>query len=244
MTSSHAADLPIGTDYESLANRLPPIFGRIAEGAAQRDRSRELPHEAIGWLKDAGFGAVRTPVAHGGANASLPHLFRLLIELAAVDSNLPQALRAHFASVEDWLNVPPGYERNTWFDRFVSGQLVGSAWSEVGDVAVGTLSTRVSRGDDQFVANGSKYHGMGSIVAERIDVLAKCDEYSADMISAVSTNQSGVTRKDDWDGFGQTTTGSGTTVFDNASDWVINGKEPPFIWTIGNGAARGSKWAS
>ncbi|GJH35875.1 acyl-CoA dehydrogenase family protein [Paraburkholderia hospita] len=217
MTSSHAAELSIGTDYGSLANRFRPIFARIAEGAAQRDRSRELPHEAIGWLKDAGFGAVRIPVAHGGAGASLPQLFRLLIELAAADSNLPQALRAHFAFVEDWLNVPPGNERYTWFDRFVSGQLVGSAWSEVGDVAVGTLATKVSRRDGQFVVNGSKYYSTGSIFAEWIDVLAKREEDGADVIAAVSTNQPGVTRKDDWDGFGQTTTGSGTTVFDNAA---------------------------
>lgn len=24
-------------------------------------------------------------------------------------------------------------------------------------------------------------------------------------------------------------------------DWVINGKEPPLIWSIGNGPGRGSK---
>jgi alkylation response protein AidB-like acyl-CoA dehydrogenase len=217
MTTSHAAALSTGSDYETLANRFRPIFARIAEGAAQRDRSRELPHEAIGWLKDSGFGAVRIPIVHGGAGASLPQLFSLLIELAAADSNLPQALRAHFAFVEDWLNLPSGAERNTWFDRFVSGQLVGSAWSEVGDVAVGALATKVSNRDGRFVLNGSKYYSTGSIFAEWIDVLAQREEDGSEVIAAVSTNQPGVIRKDDWDGFGQTTTGSGTTVFENAS---------------------------
>ncbi|HXZ09969.1 MAG TPA: monooxygenase [Paraburkholderia sp.] len=216
-TSEATVALSTGTDYETLAARFRPIFTRIGEGAAQRDRSRELPHEAIGWLKHAGFGAVRVPLVHGGAGASLPQLFQLLGELAAADSNLPQALRGHFAFVEDWLNAPAGVERNTWFDRFVSGQLVGNAWSEIGDGAIGTLKTQVSKRDGRLFLNGSKYYSTGSIFAEWIDVLAKREEDGSDVIVAVGTSQPGVIRQDDWDGFGQTTTGSGTTLFDNVA---------------------------
>jgi len=78
--------LSVGTDYEALAARFRPIFARIAEGAVERERSRTLPFEPIQWLKHAGFGAVRVPVEFGGAGASLPQLFQLLIELAAADS--------------------------------------------------------------------------------------------------------------------------------------------------------------
>ncbi|MDQ6158168.1 acyl-CoA dehydrogenase family protein, partial [Pseudomonas aeruginosa] len=77
-----AASLSEGADYELLAQRFRPIFARIAEGAVERERQRELPHEAIAWLKQAGFGAVRVPREHGGAGASLPQLVQLLIELA------------------------------------------------------------------------------------------------------------------------------------------------------------------
>lgn len=76
------AALSTGTDYEALAQRFRPIFARIAEGAVARERERTLPYEPIRWLKEAGFGAVRIPVAFGGAGASLPQLFQLLIELA------------------------------------------------------------------------------------------------------------------------------------------------------------------
>ncbi|WP_208537931.1 acyl-CoA dehydrogenase family protein, partial [Pseudomonas aeruginosa] len=88
-----AASLSEGADYELLAQRFRPIFARIAEGAVERERQRELPHEAIAWLKQAGFGAVRVPREHGGAGASLPQLVQLLIELAEADSNITQALR-------------------------------------------------------------------------------------------------------------------------------------------------------
>ncbi len=112
-----AASLSEGADYELLAQRFRPIFARIAEGAVERERQRELPHEAIAWLKQAGFGAVRVPREHGGAGASLPQLVQLLIELAEADSNITQALRGHFAFVEDRLNAEPGPGRDRWLRR-------------------------------------------------------------------------------------------------------------------------------
>ena len=208
--------LSYGTDYEQLAARFRPIFARIAEGAVERERTRTLPYEQIVWLKEAGFGAVRVPLEFGGAAASLPQLVQLLIELAEADSALPQALRGHFAFVEDRINAAPGAAREKWFRRFVAGQIVGNAWTEVGAVKIGDVITRVSRDNSQWVVNGTKYYSTGSIFADWIDVYAQRDDNGADVIAAVNTHQPGVKQSDDWDGFGQRTTGSGTSVFENA----------------------------
>ncbi|QTD88051.1 acyl-CoA dehydrogenase family protein [Burkholderia anthina] len=205
-----------GTDYERLAAKFRPIFDRIAEGAVERERNRALPYEQISWLKEAGFGAVRVPVEHGGAGASLPQLVRLLIELAEADSSLPQALRGHFAFVEDRINAVPDAARDKWLKRFVAGEIVGNAWTEIGAVKLGEVITRVSRQNDAWVLNGTKYYSTGSIFADWIDVYAQRDDDGADVIAAVSTRQPGVRQSDDWDGFGQRTTGSGTSVFENA----------------------------
>lgn len=216
MTAQLPPFLSTGTDYERLAARFRPIFARIAEGAVERERSRSLPHEQIKWLKEAGFGAVRVPVEYGGAGASLPQLVQLLIELAEADSSLPQALRGHFAFSEDRLNAEPGPARDKWLKRFVDGELVGNAWTEIGEVRIGEVGTRVSRQGGQWVVNGTKYYSTGSIFADWIDVYAQRDDNGADVIAAVGTHQSGVWQSDDWDGFGQRTTGSGTSVFVNA----------------------------
>lgn len=208
--------LSVGTDYEALAARFRPIFARIAEGAVERERSRTLPFEPIQWLKHAGFGAVRVPVEFGGAGASLPQLFQLLIELAAADSNVTQALRGHFAFVEDRLNAQAFSAQNAWFERFVAGELVGNAWTEVGDVKIGQVITRISRQGEQWVANGTKFYSTGSLFADWIDLYAQRDDTGADVIAAVRVQQPGVRQSDDWDGFGQRTTGSGTSVFENA----------------------------
>lgn len=82
-----------------LSARFRPVFDRIAVDSARRDHERELAHDAIGWLREAGFGALRVPVVHGGLGASVEQLFDLLIELGEADSNLPQALRSHFGFV-------------------------------------------------------------------------------------------------------------------------------------------------
>ena len=208
--------LSVGTDYEALAARFRPIFARIAEGAVERERSRTLPFEPIQWLKQAGFGAVRVSVEFGGAGASLPQLFQLLIELAAADSNVTQALRGHFAFVEDRLNAQAFSAQNAWFERFVAGELVGNAWTEVGDVKIGQVITRISRQGEQWVANGTKFYSTGSLFADWIDLYAQRDDTGADVIAAVRVQQPGVRQSDDWDGFGQRTTGSGTSVFENA----------------------------
>ncbi|WP_260955893.1 acyl-CoA dehydrogenase family protein [Pseudomonas citri] len=208
--------LSTGTDYDVLAQRFRPIFARIQAGALEREQTRSLPFEPVKWLTQAGFGAVRVPIEYGGAGASLPQLLQLLIELAEADSNLPQALRGHFAFVEDRLNAHASSPQDTWFKRFIDGELVGNAWTEVGSVKVGEVGTRVSRQGEQWVVNGAKYYSTGSIFADWIDLYAQRDDNGSDVIAAVRAHQPGVKQSDDWDGFGQRTTGSGTSVFENA----------------------------
>jgi alkylation response protein AidB-like acyl-CoA dehydrogenase len=208
--------LSIGTDYETLASKFRPIFQRIADGAIEREKSRTLPHEPIQWLKEAGFGAVRVPVEYGGGGASLPQLFELLIELAEADSNVPQALRGHFAFAEDRLNSPPGPTRDVWFKRFVEGDVVGCAWTEIGNVAIGDVITKVSPHGEQWRLNGEKFYSTGSLFSDWIDVYAQRSDTGGDVIAAVRTRQPGIVQTDDWDGFGQRTTGSGTSRFIDA----------------------------
>ncbi len=210
------SQLSTGTDYAALAAHFRPLFDRIAEGTVERERSRTLPHEAITWLKEAGFGTVRIPKEQGGWGASLPQLFQLLTELAEADSNLPQALRAHFAFVEDRLNQPASAERDRWFRRFSDGELVGSGWTEIGTVKLGDVITRVTPVENGWTLSGEKFYSTGTLFADWIDVYARRNDNQGDVIALVSTHQPGVTRDDDWDGFGQRLTGSGTTRFDNA----------------------------
>ena len=211
-------ELALGADYAQLAAKFRPIFNKIAAGALEREKNRILPYEPITWLKQAGFGALRVPKAFGGEGVSQRQLFQLLIELAQADSNVVQALRGHFAFVEDRLNAQLEQNQQVWFERFLKGDLVGNAWTEIGKVEIGDVATRVSeKANGNLVVNGQKYYSTGTIFADWIDLFALDETKNQHVIAAVATKNSGVHVQDDWQGFGQRTTGSGTLTLKNVS---------------------------
>ncbi|MGN2635366.1 acyl-CoA dehydrogenase family protein [Nocardia takedensis] len=207
MTSLAATTTP---DAE-LDDTFGPIFERIASGAVEREIDRRLAHEEIGWLRAARFGALRVPVEFGGHGASVRQLFRLLIDLAAAESNLPQALRVHFSFVEDQLLAEPGPTRERWLRRLAEGVLIGNAITEPGVGAVDRYRTALTRDGDRQVLNGVKFYSTGSLYADHILVAADRDGERVGIL--VDANAEGVRQHDDWTGFGQRLTASGTTEF-------------------------------
>ena len=199
--------------YEALAARYRPIFAAIGSNVIARETSGERPFAEINQLKNARFGAVRLPVEEGGAGATLPEFFNLLIELAEADSNIVQSLRGHFGFLEDVVNREHGPLRQRWTRRIAEGETLGNAWTEVGNgAAQDSFSTRVSQKDDRLVVNGTKYYTTGSLYADWIDVGATGLDDEG-VVLQVRRNDPGVEIIDDWDGFGQTLTASGTTIF-------------------------------
>ncbi len=173
----------------------------------------------------SGFGAVRVPVEHGGRGATLVELTQLWIELAAVDANLPQALRGHFALVEDrlWQHAPglgpARLARSVRGRRDRRQRLVGGrrhrhrhAAHEAG-AGCPTASFRL---------DGTKYYTTGSIFAEWADVYVRVRQPRRARRGRRRVRHrhrrhpgAGVSVVDDWNGFGQRGTGSGTTTFEN-----------------------------
>ncbi|MGJ0120506.1 acyl-CoA dehydrogenase family protein [Williamsia sp. MIQD14] len=199
------------TSDADLDARFAPIFARIAEGALEREVDRRLAFDEAGWLKEAGFGALRVPVEFGGSGATVRQLFRLLIDLAAAESNLPQALRVHWSFVEDQLLSTDAQARERWLRAVGDGRLVGNAITEPGVGAVDRYRTTVTRDADGYVVNGTKYYSTGSLYADHILVAADLDGERVSVL--VDGDAPGVHQHDDWDGFGQRLTASGTTEF-------------------------------
>ncbi|GAA3564646.1 acyl-CoA dehydrogenase family protein [Amycolatopsis ultiminotia] len=201
--------------YDPAAARLDgfrPLLSGIAEGAARREAERIQPYKQVGLLRDAGFTALTVPVEHGGAGVSVTELFALLIALAEADSNLPQLLRAHFAFVEGLLLEPRRPDREKWFVRVADGAIVGNASHERGPATVGSLATKLTPAAQGWLLNGEKYYSTGSLFADWITTTAE-DPAGETVSVSVPAEAEGVERRDDWLGFGQRLTGSGTTTF-------------------------------
>ena len=205
-----------GHKYDELAATFRPVFERIREGVVERELNRTLPHEPIGWLKDARFGALRVPEKEGGFGASLPQLFALLIELSHADSNVTQALRAHFGFAEDIVNARAQDRRDRWLPRLSRGEIAGSAWTEIGEAKQAAFSTIVKlQAGKAASVTGAKYYTTGSLFADWIDIGASGEEGQS-LSAVVARHAPGVDVVDDWDGFGQILTASGTTTFTDA----------------------------
>lgn len=203
--------------YEALAQRFRPVFQRIRDGAVERDLQHRLPHEELHWLRAEGFARLRLPVEQGGTGATLTEFFGLLVELGAADPNVVNALRAHFGFTEDVLNSGFDAFRTHWLAKIAEGQTVGSGFSESGDAKVGSFSTRLTRdARGQLRLSGRKFYTTGSLFADWINTAAD-DENGQPTLVLVPRKAAGVQVDDDWDGFGQALTASGTAHFDNVA---------------------------
>lgn len=187
----------------------PDFLQRLRDGAAERDRNRELPRAEVRELLDAGFGSARVPAEHGGEGVDLATLFARLIDLAAADSNVAHVFRGHLAVIEMQFFEPDAARRDAWYGRALAGDLVGNAQSE--QTATSDLATTLTSVDGELRLNGRKYYTTGSIYADWIDLSARYNDEDHQVI--VSTRTPGVESIDDWAGFGQRLTGSGTTTF-------------------------------
>lgn len=200
-------------DIDTLRARFGPLFERVAEGNLERERSRVFPHEQVRWLNDAGLGTVRIPEEYGGLGASLEQTFALLADLGEADANVSHIWRNHLAFVEDRLNAPVSNTNDTWIKRFLAEAFVGGGWTEANNVTLANLATTVSAEGDHWVVSGAKYYATGSLYADWLDVIGRGDDGGL-WTALVRADDPGVTIIDDWKGFGQRTTASGSARYD------------------------------
>ncbi|WP_027929258.1 acyl-CoA dehydrogenase family protein [Amycolatopsis thermoflava] len=200
---------PATASAEELSARFQPVFDRVAEGNVEREKNRVFPHEQVRWLKEAGLGRVRIPVEHGGFGASLEQTFALLADLGEADANVAHIWRNHLAFVEDRLNAAPSATNDRWIRRFLDGDFVGGGWTEANNGTFATLKTTVREDGGRWRVNGAKFYATGSLYADWLDVLGK-GEGDTVLTALVRRDDPGVELIDDWTGFGQRTTASGT----------------------------------
>lgn len=206
-------------DLGILRERFSALFQRIADTAAEREHTRTLAYAPILWLKDSGFTALRVPPQWGGSGVSIPVFFELFQDLAAADSNVAQILRPHFGFIDRLLIDRDAATQAHWLPLAGQGAVFGNATTETGVGAVGHLQTTLEPDAEhtgQWRLNGRKFYSTGTLYADWVIVVARSTTpgQADDVVNAiVPTELAGVERLDDWHGFGQRLTGSGTTVF-------------------------------
>ncbi|SNS04800.1 Acyl-CoA dehydrogenase [Streptosporangium subroseum] len=197
-----------------LYGRAAEILPEIAEGAAERERLRELPRSQIREIAAAGLFTFRIPGEYGGAGSSVQEVFRFIIDLATADSNVAQAVRSSFGRVEALLAGSEA-DREKWYPRFLAGDVFGNAGWEIGGPN-GAVRSRITQHGDHFKVNGSKYYSTGALYADWIGSAA-VDDDGEKVFFTLPRDREGLRLIDDFDGIGQRLTASGTTDLDDVT---------------------------
>lgn len=217
--------------YETLAEQYAPLFADISRGERARESGRHLPLIPLRQLSDHGLGSLTIPAQDGGEGAGYQTTLRLLMDLAAVDANLAHMWRSHLAFVEYLKLIPDAKTQKQWWKRVLDGELGGSALSSQ-QREDGDHDTLISR--DQAGAlrvSGDKYYTTGTLASDWTIVNATLEKNLAqailrrrrrggesglsssdvaDCLAIIRVRQPRVQVKDDWDGFGQRMTATGT----------------------------------
>ncbi len=190
-----------------------------SRGAKDRDLNDENPFDQVAALKRAGFGTLRLPAHRGGAGFTVPQLFSAVIDVAHADPIVAHIFRTHFWFVEERLRTADDAGSARWLHKVAEGKIFGNAFSEKGSLAVGSLvfNTRLLPADGGgYRLDGEKYYSTGTLFSDYLTVATTTDHDSVATV-VVPADRDGVRLIDDWDGFGQRRTGTGTTVFTNVA---------------------------
>ena len=210
MTQASVVDLQLpGTES------FTALLADISSGAKDRDLNDENPFDQVAQLKRAGFGILRLPADFGGPGLSVSELFSTIVDVARADPIVAHIFRTHFWFVEERLRTQDNPVSQRWLREVAAGKIFGNAFSEKGSLAVGSLvfNTRLLPGDGGFFRlTGEKYYSTGTLFSDYLTVAATTDHDSVASV-LVPTDRTGVRLTDDWDGFGQRRTGTGTTTF-------------------------------
>jgi SfnB family sulfur acquisition oxidoreductase len=212
------------TDAEAIAVATE-FAERLRAGAALRDAERRLPWQELDAFVATGLWGISVPKAFGGAGVSSGTLARVTSLIGAADGSLSQIPQNHYYSLEVLRVGGTEAQKRFFYDRVLAGERTGNALAEIGHKDFKRRTQLVQHQDKLFV-EGTKYYCTGAIYAHWIPTLVAREENGVDRmyIVFVPRTAAGVTIHDDWDGFGQRVTGSGTVHFDHVEvepGWVI-----------------------
>ncbi|WP_037044641.1 SfnB family sulfur acquisition oxidoreductase, partial [Pseudomonas sp. BAY1663] len=190
---------------------------------AGRDRERRLPHAELEAFSRSGLWGITVPARFGGAGVSSVTLARVITRIAQADSSLGQIPQNHFYALEVLRINGTAEQQRRLYAEALAGRRFGNALAELGTKTALDRNTRLRRDGARYRIDGRKFYATGALYAQRIPTLAVDDDGIA-QLAFVPRQAPGLEVIDDWTGFGQRTTGSGSVVFDNvpvAADDVV-----------------------
>lgn len=182
--------------------------------AAQRDRQRKLPWAQIEHFTRSGLGSISVPREYGGPQVSFVTLAEVFKIISAADPALGQIPQNQVGILNSLLGSANETQKKQLFQSVLDGWRIGNAGPERGTKNTLDIKARLTAQGDQFVLNGQKFYSTGALFAHWIAVKALNDD-GQQVLAFVQRGTPGLRIVDDWSGFGQRTTASGTVLLNN-----------------------------
>ncbi|OZI38236.1 monooxygenase [Bordetella genomosp. 10] len=196
---------PPGDD--PLLARAVALRPLLQADAVQRDKAGGRPVAQVALLKRQKLNAAAIPPGHGGDGASWQSILRVVRELARSDGSLAHLYGYQHLPMHAVLAKGSDEQRQRWFSQAAREQWL---WSNAGNAMSRTSAAeRIAGG---WIVDGFRPFSSGSHVADVIHIAWE-DAAGARRSALIPADRAGVVVEDDWDGIGQTQTGSGTVSF-------------------------------
>lgn len=214
----------IADDAQALA-AARTLAVEFARDSSVRDAERLLPWNELDRFSASGIWGATVPRAYGGAEISTLTLAQVIATIAAADGSLAQIPQNHFYALEVLRVGGSHAQKRFFYDRVLAGDRLGNALAEIGKRDF-KRRTRLVRDPDGLYVEGEKFYCTGAIYAHWIPTLVVAEEAGDEVsyLAFVPRGAEGVTITDDWDGFGQRVTGSGSVRFSHVRvepEWVV-----------------------
>ena len=180
----------------------------------RRDQNRILPTEQINQFSQKGLGGIRIPKQYGGAfvfNKTLAHVFRIL---SKADANVGQIPQNQFGLL-NFINITGSDAQKQFiYTEILAGKRIANGGPEKNSKDTKSIQTTLTLENGQYFLNGEKFYSTGTSFADWIAIRAlHPDGYT--VFAIVDRHATGVEVINDWNGFGQRTTASGTVKLHN-----------------------------
>ena len=201
------------TDNDAL-QAAHDLANAAREHAAKRDQQRKLPWSLIEQFTRCGLGSISIPREFGGLEVSFVTLAEVFAIISAADPALGQIPQNQVGILNLIASTATHTQKEQLFSHVLSGWRIANAGPERGSKNTLDLKARITADGDDFVINGQKFYSTGSLFAHWIAVKALNDD-GKQVMAFVRRGTRGLRVVDDWSGFGQRTTASGTVLLNN-----------------------------
>ncbi|WP_373686193.1 SfnB family sulfur acquisition oxidoreductase [Acinetobacter sp. YH12041] len=198
----------IENDLDAI-NAAYQVADFALEGRNQRDQQRLLPFAEIDLFSQKGLGGMRIPKQYGGAfvaNKTLAHVFRIINKADSSVGQIPQNQIALLNMIEI---MGTEEQKQFIYNEILKGKRLANGGPERNTKDTKTLATTLTFENGRYFVNGEKFYSTGSSFAHWLAIKAIHPEGHV-VLTIVDRNAEGVEVIDNWNGFGQRTTSSGT----------------------------------